>query len=243
MLSHVLGSLRRPARGRKLREAREKILSATECCATGDYAAAAALAKEAIARAPQLAEAHYLFGVLACRSGAIDAGARSIECAMGLEPGDPRYLAALADARLLQQREEEALALYAEAFPREFSAIADLDDAGLPWKRAHPDWTRTLRRVTPALPEPVIGRMRAVGLIRMSVAMPGHLLNWALLLTSRRQGRKAIQLLEQAVASDPQLGYAHAALGLLRTLNQDWGAALTAARTARELGLDRKSVV
>jgi len=206
---------------------------AMECCTKGDYAAAGALIESAIEQAPNHPVAHYLIGMLACHGGAVDTGVRYLERAVGLEVGNRQFLAALADARLLQQREEEALALYAEAFPAESEAINGLNDSTSPWKLAHPDWTSTLRRVVLPLPGPGTGQFQAGRSMRFDDAAPYHLLNWSLVLISRRQGHRAKWLLEHAVAANTGLGYAHAALGILCTLNREWTTALTEARAAR----------
>ena len=238
LLSRAIAKFGRLASANRLRTADEKILAAIDRCANDDFAAAGALAEAVIAHAPGHAGAHYLLGLLACHGGAVGVGARSIERALALEPGNTQFLAALADARLLQEREDEALALYGEAFPREWTSIGGLDDAGLSWKRAHPVWTRDLRRVVLPLPDSTTAKARARGTIQLSDAVPGHLLNWALLLISRRQGRRAMWLLEKAIAADAHLAYAHAALALLRTLNRDWSMALAAAKRARVLGAE-----
>ena len=235
VLSRIFDRLGRPGPGAAHIAVDQTIVTAMEHCARGDYAAAGAMIEAAIERAPTHAGAHYLLGLLACHGGAHDTGARHIERALELESGNRQYLAALADARLLQQREVDALALYAAVFPQEVAAASDLDDGELPWKRAHPDWTRTLRRVVSPLPDPEGGESRPPGPVRFDDAIPGHLMNWALVLISRRQGKRAIRLLKRAVSANARLGFAHAALAILQTLNRDWRPALAAATSARAL--------
>ena len=235
VLSRIIDRFARPGPGAAHGAVDDTIAVAMEHCARGDYAAAGAMIEAAIARAPTHAGAHYLLGLLACHGGAHDTGARHIERALELEAGNRQYLAALADARLLQQREVDALALYTEAFPQEFAATRDLEDGDLPWKRAHPDWTRTLRRVVSPLPDPGCDGSRSPGPVRFDDAVPGHLMNWALVLISRRQGKRAIWLLNRAILANARLGFAHAALAIVQTLNRDWEPALAAATSARAL--------
>ncbi|MCL6640583.1 MAG: hypothetical protein K6T92_04330, partial [Candidatus Rokubacteria bacterium] len=234
VLAEAFSSVRRPWRASRTRRAREALLEATEHCARGEFGAAETLCARARELDSALPEAHYLWGLVACRRET-EAGAAAIERAFALAPAEPLFRAALADARLLQQREEEALALYAAAFPQIAAEIAPLDDAAMPVKRAHPDWLRALRQVTLALPD--VPRARDPHRIVLpEEARPRHLLNWGLLLAARREWRRSIRLLEAATAGDPGLGYGHAALALLYTLNRDWERALAAARCARERG-------
>src|SRR5262245_996178 len=223
-------------RGRGRNAVRSTLRRAFDRYAEGDYTEACLLCEAALALDPALPEASCLLGVLACRGGDPDAGARAIERALDVSPRNAWYLAALADARLLQQRPGDAHALYSQAFPRQAADLADLTDANLPWKRAHPDWMRKLLQVTLPLSLPHLegahkGELRAE-------AVAAHLLNWALVLVSQRRVRQAIELLQQAVSGDRSLGYGYAALALLHTLNRDWEPALTAAREARDLGTE-----
>lgn len=238
MLADIFKSLTKRWRTRGSSVARSKLWDAFSRYAEGNYAEACVLCEAALMLEPGLAEASYLLGVLACRGGDADSGARAIERALELSPGSSVFVAALADARLLQQREAEALALYSRAFPGQVGDLARLTDAGLPWKRAHPDWITRLKAVTLPLSEP---RPDGAGMsfpVRIDDVFPGHLVNWALVLASRRHLRQAIHLLEKAVAANPRLGYAQSALALLHTLNRDWEIALAAAQAARRLGAE-----
>jgi tetratricopeptide (TPR) repeat protein len=237
VLGRAFASVRRLSRAGRARRAREALLEAVESCARGDFGAAETLCDRAYGLDPAHAETHYLRGLLACRRGEAEAGAAALEQALALAPAEPLFRAALADARLLQQREEEALVLYSAAFPEIAAEIASLDDAAMPVKRAHPDWLRVLRQLALALPDsPRAGDPERIA--RIEEVAPRHLLNWGLLLAARRKWRGAIRLLEAATAGDPQLGYGHAALALLYTLNRDWQRALAAARAARERGAE-----
>ncbi len=223
------------ARGRS--DARNRLGRAFDRYAEGNYAEACTLCEEALAHEPHLADASCLLGVLACRGGDADSGAHAIERALNLSPSHTWYLAALADARLLQQRAGDAQVLYSRAFPRQAADIAGLTDAGLPWKRTHPDWIRGLLHVTLPLSLPHLeGTYK--GHLRDDEVEAGHLLNWALALVSQRKVRQAIFLLQQAITRDRRLAYGHAALALLHTLNRDWGPALAAAHAARSLGVE-----
>src|SRR5262249_55800598 len=119
-------------------------------------------------------------------------------------------------------------------FPRQIAELAVLTDTGLPWKKTHPDWTRSLLQVT--LPPSLEGLEDAHGEQLPARVEAGHFLNWALVLTSHRRVRQAIYLLQQAILRDQRLGYGHAVLALLLTLNQDWQQALAAGYAARKLG-------
>jgi hypothetical protein len=57
-------------------------------------------------------------------------------------------------------------------------------------------------------------------------------------LVAKRRVRQAIHLMQHVLARNPRLGYAHAALSLLYTLNHDWRPALAAALEARRLGAE-----
>ena len=237
VLVNVFTSLTRAWHGRGWGDARNRLRSALDRYAKGNYAEACMLCEAALALEPDLADASCLLGVLACRGGDADSGVRAIERALALSPGNTWYLAALADARLLQQRPGDAQALYSRAFPLEAADLAGLTDAGLPWKRTHPDWIGGLLQVTLPLSLPHLDATHK-GQLPADEVEAGHLLNWALALVSQRRVRQAIFLLQQAVMRDRRLGYGHAALALLHTLNRDWGPALTAAHVARSLGAE-----
>ncbi len=238
MLVNILKSFSKAWRRRGPSSARNKLRSAFGRYAEGNYAEACVLCEAALMLKPDLAEASYLLGMLACRGGDADSGARAIERALELSPESPLFLAALADARLLQQREGEALSLYSRAFPRQMADLARLTDAGLPWKRAHPDWITRLKGVTLPLSELRPDSAGTSYSVCIDDVSPTHLVNWALLFVSRRRLRQAIYLLEQAVAANPRLGYAQGVLALLHTLNRDWKTALAAAKAARRLGAE-----
>lgn len=227
-------SLTKAWHGRVRGDARDRLRRGFDRYAEGNYAEACTLCEAALALEPDLADASCLVGVLACRGGDADSGARAIERALDLSPCT-WYLAALADARLLQQRPGDAQVLYSRAFPRQAADLAGLTDAGLPWKRTHPDWIRGLMRVTLPLSLPHLEGTRK-GQLPADEVEAGHLLNWALALVSQRRVRQGIYLLQQAVIRDPRLGYGHAVLALLYTLNQDWQPALAAGYVARNLG-------
>jgi Tfp pilus assembly protein PilF len=239
MLVKILRDLIRAWRKRSFGIAKSKLHSALDCYAMGKYPEARVLCEAALKFEPQLADACYLLGLLACRSGNADLGARFLERAIELVPGNQLYLAALGDARLLQQREDDALLLYSRAFPRYATHANSFSDEGLPWTKAHPDWLGRLRSVTlPALKPGVdLTIISGQGWVD-NPALSGHLLNWALLLILHRRVRSAIYLIEQTVSADPQLGYAQAVLALLYTLNDDSQHALAAARIARNLGAE-----
>jgi tetratricopeptide (TPR) repeat protein len=235
MLIALFSNVGRTWQGRGF-HARDKLRRAFDRYAEGNFVEACTLCEAALALEPDLADASCLLGVLACRGGDADSGARAIERAVNLSPHKAWYLAALADARLLQQRAGDAQTLYSQAFPRRAADLAGLTDANLPWKRAHPDWMRNLMRVTLPLSLPDLegahkGQLRAE-------AEAAHLLNWALVLVSQRRVRQAISLLQQAVTREPNLAYGHAVLALLHTLNRDWTPALAAAFVARSLGAE-----
>src|SRR6185503_3039532 len=120
----MFGSLAKVWRGRRRRDARARLASALERYAAGRYAEACALCEEGLALDPEFAAAHAVLGALACRGGDADAGARALERAVALSPRHAWYLAALGDARLLQQRVGDAESLYTRAFPRHAAALA-----------------------------------------------------------------------------------------------------------------------
>src|SRR4029434_10002947 len=87
---------------------RDKLRRAFDRYAEGNFVEACTLCEAALALEPGLADASCLLGVLACRGGDADSGARAIERAVNLSPHNVWYLAALADARLLQQHAGDA---------------------------------------------------------------------------------------------------------------------------------------
>jgi tetratricopeptide (TPR) repeat protein len=199
----------------------------------GDYAAACTACEAALKIYPAYAEASYVLGLLTCIGGAPELGARWFTHALSEAPHNPAYIAALADAMLLGQREQEALSLYERAFPELAAENAGVNEAGAPWKRAHPDWLQQSKRVTlPPVPHDA-REIATGGTLRRETAT--HLLNWAGLLVGRRQVRQAIYLTERAVKANPALSYAHALLALLYTLNREWKPALASATAARRL--------
>lgn len=233
----LLRILSKVIRFRRKPDSRAELRKAFERYAAGDYSGARLLCETLLERYPQFAEAYYLLGLIACRDGNADQGVNFIENALERAPDNIPYLAALGDARLLQQKEEEALVLYSRAFPTHAACLRDFSDDGLAWKKVHPDWFARLRRVT--MPDLNVAQQPdgEAGLLSQTSSVPaGHFLNWALLLVLRRRVRAAIYLLEEIVKSAPRQGYAHAVLALLLTLNQDAQPALEAARTARSLG-------
>src|SRR6185503_8836752 len=123
-------------------------------------------------------------------------GATLLERACIGDSNEPMYVAALGDARLLQQREEGALVQYEQAFPALDARIRATDEPPSPWKQAHPDWlTRGAQVTLPGpgerhpLPSPWVPRS-------LSDTRSSHLLNWALLLVRRRRVAAARILLE-----------------------------------------------
>ena len=242
MLNRVIAAVCRggtlPWHVARRRIARSKVRKAVAFYAEGRADAAKVLCDSALRLAPELAEVSYVIGLVACHEGNAHAGAAAIARAVELAPADSRYLAALADAELLLQRPDAALSLYIQAFPGYVAALDALPGSDLPWKRVHPDWMRDLRRVTLPLhflqPGPVPGQDP----LPAELVESGHLLNWALVLVGRRRVPLAIYLLQQAVALNPALGYGHAALALLHTLNREWPPALEAALKARTLRED-----
>ena len=160
------------------------------CCASG------------VGARSELADASWLLGVLACRGGDADSGARAIERALDLSPGNTRYLAALADALLLQQRADDAQVLYCRAFPRQAADLEGLTDAGLPWKRTHPDLDSDSAAGSIAAIASSTWRTHTRRTRSRDEVEAGHLLNWALVLVSQRRVRQAISLLQQAVMRD-----------------------------------------
>jgi tetratricopeptide (TPR) repeat protein len=199
----------------------------------GDYAAACTACEAALKIYPAYAEASYVLGLLTCIGGAPELGARWFTHALSEAPHNPAYIAALADAMLLGQREQEALSLYERAFPQLAAENAGVNEAGAPWKRAHPDWLQQSKRVTlPGVPYDD-SEVATGGTLAAKTAT--HLVNWAGLLVRRRQVGQAIYLIERAVKANPALGYAHALLALLYTLNRDWKRALASAMAARHM--------
>ena len=241
MLSRLLGDAFRgwklPWRAAGSRAARDKVCQAVACCAAGRFDDARLLCEVALSFEANCADASYVLGIVACHGGAPEEGGRAIGRALATAPRDPYYLAAAADAELLQQHADVALAAYARAFPRHAAGIAGLTDAGMLWKRAHPDWTARMQRVT--LPLAFFrADAREEALFPVDDVTSGHLLNWALVLISQRRGHQAMHLMQQALLLNPRLGYAQSALALLCTLNRDWEPALAAARTARTLAVE-----
>ena len=239
MLSRIIAAVRRggsvPWRAARRRIARGKVRRALACYAAGRGDAAKVLCDSALRLAPDLPEVSYVIGLIASRDGDAQAGAAAIARAVELAPGDRRYLAALADAQLLLQRPDAALPLYIQAFPGHTAALDALPVSDLPWKRVHPDWMRDLHRVTLPLQFLKPGAAPGADLLPAGLVESCHLLNWALVLVGRRRVPLAIYLLQRAVALNPALGYGHAALALLHTLNREWSPALAAALTARNL--------
>jgi tetratricopeptide (TPR) repeat protein len=238
LLADWLRKVWSPWRRDPAQKAAGRLERAVACCAAGRFAEAAVLCEEALSLAPACPDASYLLGIIACHGDAPEAGARYIERALELAPSHPHYLAALGDAVLLQQRPDEAVALYARAFPGHSAALAGLTVEGQPWTRAHPDWMRTLLHVTLPLAHAGLAAAGDRCLLPDEKVESGHLLNWGLALVSRRRVREGVYLLQQALARNPGLGYGHAALALLYTLNRDWRPALAAALEARSLGVE-----
>ncbi|MGZ5150496.1 MAG: hypothetical protein ACXWC5_10750, partial [Burkholderiales bacterium] len=213
--------------------ANKKLREALERYHAGDYPAACTACEAALKIYPAYAEASYILGLLTCIGGAPEIGARSFSRALTTVSDNPAYIAALADAMLLQQREQDALTLYERAFPGLAAEISPVNEAGALWKRAHPDWLQQSKRVTlPGVPYHVwnipTGHTR-------ETETATHLLNWGGLLVRRRRVRQAICVIERAVAANAALGYAHALLALLYTLNREWKLALDSAKAARDL--------
>jgi tetratricopeptide (TPR) repeat protein len=242
MLSRIIAAVLRggsvPWRAARRRIARSKVRRALACYAAGRRDAAKVLGDSALRQAPPLPEVSYAIGLIACCDGDAQAGAAAIARAVELAPGERRYLAALADAQLLLQRPDAALPLYLRAFPGHTAALEALPVSDLPWKRVHPDWIRDLHRVTLPLQFLKPGHAPGEDPLPGALVESCHLLNWALVLVGRRRVPLAIYLLQQAVALNPALGYGHAALALLHTLNREWSSALEAALRARSLKED-----
>jgi Tfp pilus assembly protein PilF len=238
LLSDALRGVANRIRSPKLQRAHAELARAVAACAAGRFDEATYSCERALELSADLVDALYVLGILACRRNAPEVGARLLERALKTVPQDPRYLlAAFADAQLLLQRLDDALALYPRAFPTDAVEIAELSDKGMPLRKAHPDWTRSLLNVTLPL---VSGMPAAAGpdTLSLEAARPAHLLNWGLALLARRRLHPAMALLQRAVALAPESGYGHAVLALLYTLNHDWNHALDAAQTARRLGAD-----
>jgi tetratricopeptide (TPR) repeat protein len=218
--------------------ARKKLRQALDRYHGGRYADACTACEAALQIYPDYAEASYVLGVLAFVGDAPELAASSFEHALRRVSDYPAYAAALADTMLLRQREEEALSLYRRAFPALAEHMAELIDAGAPWKRVHPDWLTRCKRVTlPTVPRS-ISDTRVLSCTKLRRETATHLLNWAVLLLCRRQASAAMFLLEHAVKANPALGDAHAVLALVQTLNLDWQPALASAKAARKLGAE-----
>jgi tetratricopeptide (TPR) repeat protein len=200
----------------------------SEACEAGDAALRAL---------PDSAAASYLVGLCACAAGDAQSAALALEHAVEFGDGSAGYIAALADARLLQQREDDAEALYRRAFPAIARDIDGMPEPPSPWKKAHPVWTSRLRNLTLPRPsasmEPRSWRPGALDDTRAA-----HVLNWGLLLIRRRRARAGMHLIGEALRTDPALGYGHAALSLMHTLDQAWPDALASGLAARELGAE-----
>lgn len=203
----------------------------------GEYAAARAASEDALRALPESSDASYLLGLCACATGDPQAAAAALERAVEQGHGNAKYVAALADARLLQQREDDAYALYRRAFPELAREVEGIGEPSSPWKRAHPDWTGRLRNLT--LPRPAPAAQAQPWHPRtLADTRATHLLNWALLLIRRRRVRAGMHLIAEALRSDARLGLGHAVLALLHTLDRAWAEALPAGFAARELGAE-----
>lgn len=205
--------------------------------AAGRYDEAREAAEDARRALAGSADASYLLGLCACAAGDPQSAAVALERAIELGDGSGRYVAALADARLLQQREDDAEVLYRRAFPELAREVAAIGEPPSPWKKAHPDWTSRLTNLSLPGPgasaEPQSWRPASLDDTRAA-----HILNWGLLLIRRRRARAGMYLIGEALRTDAGLGYGHAVLALMHTLDQAWPEALAAGLAARELGSD-----
>jgi tetratricopeptide (TPR) repeat protein len=226
LLRSLLGSAARASRLHA-----EALRRAWIAYGAGNHPEAHAAAQEAARALPESPQANYALGVIACALGKSDAAAAALERAVGSDAGNALYIAALANVRLLQEREDDAHALYRRAFPDVARRLDALPERSSPWKKAHPDWLRPLRRLS--LPRVQDGKAPD-----LCAATPSCLLNWGLLLIRFRRVRAGTDLIEQALHANAGYGYGHAVLALVYTLDRAWPQALAAAQAARSLGAD-----
>lgn len=236
----MLSSLLKTLFGRSARSGRRHAAALQrgfDAYVVADYATARAAAEDALQALPDSSDARYLLGLCACATGDPQAAAAALEGAVEHGHGNAKYVAALADARLLQQREDDAYALYRRAFPDLARELEGIGEPSSPWKRAHPAWTSRLRNLTPPRPDPA-GKSQSWHPGTIADTRATHLLNWALLLIRQRRVRAGMRLISETLRSDARLGLGHAVLALLHTLDQAWAEALPSGFAARELGAE-----
>ena len=211
MLRRLIDSIRAK---RGVRQSDRILGAAFESWTAGDQSSALSTLEMLLERSPGSAHVHYWHGAMLLARGTAKQARDAFDRALSLEPDRVAYMVGLADANLARGDDESAFTLYCQALPGIAEYDQAADDAGWPYRHAHPVWLQQIPRLLlsgePMLAQPPFNPP-SNGDIRKA---PSALINFAALLMRKALASRAVPLLEQALVVDPRCGPAAAALAL-----------------------------